>query len=188
MTGLTILPWRELVRWRASRCLLISGLLLMLGCGPGEQRAGQQGTSGGAQQEASDRDECARSEPAALLPAGSSFVVTPAGEALETVDTTELPSLVIRHYGCAHFALDFTFRWPDTASPGRADALKTAASRLESLAVTEAAQPVMRRVIEGIGQLLADPEASELRLGEIERLELAIPSENVLVITYDVAL
>ncbi|MCW5964287.1 MAG: hypothetical protein KIT83_09625 [Bryobacterales bacterium] len=141
-----------------------------------------------AQQDSPQADDCVRGEPAALLASGSSFAMHGAREALETVSTGKNPSLVIRHYGCAHYVLDFTFTWPETAAQERAAGLRAAAERLAELKGTEATGPILRSVREGILKLADDPASAWIQLSEMETLTVGVPSPAVLVITYDVAL
>ena len=157
--------------------------------------AGLVGDAGPA---AAQREACARGEPAPLLVAAPgrpkpAFVRTGQHEALETFPVDSKTELAIHHFGCAHFALEFTFT-TRSAPPKRATAWPARAARwLRSLPVT----PSQRRVFEHIARQLEQAGArgyapgTPLQVTETATLTLDVhrgPSDTRLVVLYDVAL
>jgi hypothetical protein len=171
-------------------------LLLMQGCAtekapspaPSPQQSAKAGQPHSPQPSVEADDDCIRGEPAAILSQGSAFVPGGKREAWESVDGDAVPTLRIRHYGCAHYVLDFTFTWPRAAPPSRADALKAASTRLASLQAKEATRPILRQLDEALRTLAADTAMELVTPGEMTTITVAFPEAHVLVVTYDVAL
>jgi hypothetical protein len=156
------------------------------------------GVVGDVRPAAGQGEACARGEPAALLVAAPgrptpAFVRTGQHEALETFRVDSKTELAIRHFGCAHFALEFTFTTRSTPPP-RATAWPARAARwLRSLPVV----PSQRRVVEHLARQLEQAGArayapgTRLQVSETATLTLDVhrgPSDTRLVILYDIAL
>ncbi len=142
-----------------------------------------------SQQEVEDQqDDCVRGKPSAILASGSAFVSRSPREAFETVSDAEVPRVVIRHYGCAHYGLDFTFTWAASTSLNRQTALREAADRISSLRGNHETAPTLQRIRDGIRKLADDPTKQTISLGEMETIGVSAPAPNAITVTYDVAL
>lgn len=144
------------------------------------------------------RTGCARGEPAPLLvsAAGRStpvFVRNGDGEGLETFQVDRETKLAIRHFGCAHFALEFTFvtRTGPSKSPTAWPA--RSARWLRDLPVTS----TQRGFVDHIARQLDDAAArgyapgASLQVSETATLTMHVhrgASGTRVVILYDVAL
>lgn len=157
--------------------------------------AGVVGDAGPAE---SQREACARGEPAPLLVAAPgrptpAFVRTGHHEALETFPVDPKTELAIRHFGCAHFALELTFT-TRSAPPKRATVWPARAARwLRSLPVV----PSQRRMVEHMARQLEQAGArgyapgTSLQVTETVTLTLDVhrgPPDTRVVVLYDVAL
>jgi hypothetical protein len=128
-----------------------------------------------------------RGEPEALLAARSEFKKTAPGEAIETVRTDVPVQLTVRHFGCAHYALDFEFIWPATM-PEPKLSIQEAARILESLPARDAFAPVIKNLVAALRKMADEPYKQPVKLSETETLTATTPSLTTLRIRYDVAL
>lgn len=126
--------------------------------------------------------------PEALLASQSDFKKSSPREAQERVHTPSGINLVIRHFGCAHYALDFEFTWPDPQMPPPPVALKGAASLLEKLPFKVEYQQVMRSLVASLRKMAEDPYKQPLTMSDTETLTATTPAMNMLQVRYDVAL
>jgi|GEM_PF-5772162 len=131
--------------------------------------------------------DCVRGEPDTLFASRSTFKKSSPGEATETAQTNSPIQLTVRHFGCAHYALDFDFVWSDTLPPPNI-ALVDAARLLESLPVREAYGPVMKTLLATIRKMADEPHKQPVTMSETETLTATTPTRTTLRIRYDVAL
>src|SRR6185503_12420910 len=94
------------------------------------------------ERQAAKKSDCVRGEPEALLVSRSDFNRSGVGEATEKVRTESPVALTIRHFGCAHYALDFEFTWPQARMPEPAVSFGEAAAVLEKLPVKDTYRPL----------------------------------------------
>ncbi len=132
--------------------------------------------------------DCVRGEPEALLSSRSDFRQSSPREARETVRTGSRIKLTIRHFGCAHYALDFEFTWSDPRMPELRVSLEEAARLLEKLPFKQAYRPVMKNLIAAARRMAQQPRRPPLALSETETLTVDTPAPNMLLLRYDVAL
>jgi len=137
---------------------------------------------------ASASPDCVRGEPEALLSSQSEFRRVSAGEATESVQTRTPIRLTIRHFGCAHFALDFEFRWDQSAIPEPKYSLAQAADILDGLPVKESNKQAVKNLTAALRKMAKEPYRQPLSMSESETLTATTPSASVLQIRYDVAL
>jgi hypothetical protein len=172
--------------------LLLGLLLACAGCSnrnttqSGEEKPEKKAPAKtGAPNSSSD---CVRGEPEALLASHSVFKQSGPHEALETVDTGSPIKLVIHHFGCTHYALDFEFTFPGERMPDPHVSLKDAAALLEKLPFKEANQQAMKGIVAAMRRMAEDPYKQPLTMSETETLTGTTPALNVLRVRYDVAL
>ena len=132
--------------------------------------------------------DCVRGEPEALLSSQSEFRRVSAGEAVESVQTRSPIRLTIRHFGCAHYALDFEFLWERSAMPEPKLSLTEAANVLEGLPIKESNKQAVKHLTAALRRMAKDPYKQPLSMSESETLTATTPSASVLQIRYDVAL
>lgn len=131
---------------------------------------------------------CVREEPEAILESGSVFTKAPEREAIEIVQTGSPVKLTIRHFGCAHYLLDFDFVWPATRMPVRRIALLEAAALLEKLHATDAMKASIKSIVGALRMLARSPKDESHRLSELETVTLEAPTPHSLRVRYDVSL
>jgi hypothetical protein len=132
--------------------------------------------------------ECVRGEPEALLVSHSDFQKSSPQEAVETVQTGSPIKLVIHHFGCTHYALDFEFTWAEPRMPEPKVSLVEAAAVLEKLPIKDSYGPLMKSLAEAIRKMAKDPYKQPLTMSEMETLTATTPALNVLRVRYNVAL
>src|SRR5262249_54574111 len=156
-------------------------------------RAAETGQAGRAVQEG-----CVRREPEPLLvPAPGRptpvFVRTGDREALETFSIDPGTELAIRHFGCAHFALEFTFVTRAGRPKGRTAWPSRAAQWLRSLPVTSSQRQLVDHIAQRLDQaaVRGDKPGTPLPLSETATLRIEVHpgrSDTRLIILYQVAL
>jgi hypothetical protein len=132
--------------------------------------------------------DCVRGEPEALMSSRSDFKKSSPSEAQEVVRTDSPIKLMIRHYGCTHYALDFEFTWPDPRMPDPQVSLKEAALVLEKLPFKESYRPAIENLTAAMRKMAQEPYKQPLTMSDTETLTATTPALNVLRIRYDVAL
>lgn len=132
--------------------------------------------------------DCVRGEPEALLATRSMFRQSGPHEALETVDTGSPIQLVIHHFGCTHYALDFEFTFPGERMPDPHESIREAAALVGKLPFKEGNRKAMEDVVSAMRRMAGDPYKQPLTMSETETLTATTPALNVLRIRYDVAL
>ncbi|MCC6368344.1 MAG: hypothetical protein IT165_32870 [Bryobacterales bacterium] len=171
--------------------VLLGFLLAFAGCSSrnttqsGKQPEKQAAAKTSAVNSSSD---CVRGEPEALLGSHSVFKQAGPHEALETVDTGSPIQLVIHHFGCTHYALDFEFTFPGERMPDPHVSIKDAAALLEKLPFKEGNKQAMKGIVAAMRRMAEDPYKQPLTMSETETLAATTPALNVLRIRYDVAL
>ena len=131
---------------------------------------------------------CVRGEPEALLASQSIFKRTARGEAQEIVQGNAPIQITIRHFGCAHYALDFEFKFPGRQMPDPQVSLKEAAAALEKLPVKKSNLQAIKGIVEAMRKMAADPYKQPLTMSENETLGATTPALNILRVRYDVVL
>lgn len=169
-----------------SRIVIALGLALAACAQPEARRAGADSASVSADTSAAAAG-CVRGAPEPLFTA-SQFRREGPLRATEEVRTEGAISLTIRHGGCAHFGLEFEFRWERGTMPGRAAALQQGAQLLASLPQGDAGRALLPAVIAAIRSLAADTTQSSLAVSELETISASVPGTNVLQVQYGVAL
>jgi len=135
--------------------------------------------------EASSSD-CVRGTSEALLASQSDFVRISSAEARESVRADSTITLAIRHFGCAHYALDFDFAWPDRQMPPVLSALKDAAGLLERLPFKTEYRQLTASLIASLRKMEFYGET--VAISDNETLTVMTPAPNLLRVRYDVAL
>jgi hypothetical protein len=129
-----------------------------------------------------------RGQPEALLATQSDFKPLPPNEAVEAVRTDAPVGLMIRHFGCTHYALDFEFTWPDPQMPEPRVSLGEAARLMEKLLVKDEYKPLMKTLVAAVRKMADEPYKQPVTLSETETLTATTPALNVLRIRYNVSL
>ncbi|MCZ2152217.1 MAG: hypothetical protein LC126_31120 [Bryobacterales bacterium] len=170
--------------------LLLGFLLAFAGCSRKAGQSGEQAENKAPAKTAASNSspDCVRGEPEALLASHSVFKQSEPHEALETVDTGSPIKLVIHHFGCTHYALDFEFTFPGERMPDPRVSIKDAAALLEKLPFKEGNRQAMKGIAAAMGRMAEDPYKQPLTMSETETLTATTPALHVLRIRYDVAL
>lgn len=152
-----------------------------------------QGEAAGA----SPRD-CVRGQPEPLLVSAPGkprpvFRRTGPREAVETLRIDPATRLTIRHFGCAHFALELTFVTGAGGPRSPAAWLSRAAEWLQRLPVVPDQQQIVRHIARRLQQAATEPYTFGTPLPMSETAALTVElhrsrSDTRLVVLYEVAL
>ena len=148
--------------------------------------------------DATSQGDCVRGEPEPLLAAAPgkpkpAFRRTGPREAIETLRIDPATRLTIRHFGCAHFAMELTFVTRAGGPKKPAGWFSWAAERLERVPVAPDQRQIVRQVVRRLRQAATERNAfaTPLQISETAALSVELHrgrSETRLVLLYEVTL
>lgn len=147
---------------------------------------------------AASQETCVRGEPEPLLaPAPGkprpAFRRTGPREAIETLRINPATLLSIRHFGCAHFAMELTFVTRGGGPKNPTGWFSWAAERLQRVPVAPDQRQIVRHMVRRLQQAATERNAfaTPLRISETAALTVELHrgrSETRLVLLYEVTL
>jgi hypothetical protein len=153
-----------------------------------EQKASKPAESTAAKPRPAPTSDCVRGEPEALMASGSEFTKKSVNEAIETIPVEQAIALTVHHFGCAHYALNFDFKWKDGKLPEPKQSLQTAAQVLDTLKVKDDVKPLAKNLAKTLRKMSEEPYKQPVTMSETETLTAITPAIDTLRIQYDVAL
>ena len=156
--------------------------------GASEQKASKPAESTAAKPRPEATSDCVRGEPQPLMGSGSEFKKVSVSEAIETIPIEQAIALTVRHFGCAHYALDFEFKWKDGKLPEPKLSLQSAAQILDDLKVKDDFKMMTKGIAKALRKMSEEPYKQPLTMSETETLTAITPAMDTLRIRYDVAL